>query len=83
MSDTVNGSTGGSSDVPGVDWQSFDSEGFLRRLVDGLGLSVAEVEFAARRLASNELARLTARTRIAMEEAWEQARLADQFDEDE
>ena len=33
--------------------------------------------------ASNELARLTARTLIAMEEAWEQARLADQFDEDE
>ena len=80
MSETVSGLNAGGS---GVDWESFDSEGFLRRLVNEFGLSLAEIEYAARRLARNEMARLLAGVCIAMEEGYEQARLAGLIDEDE
>ena len=83
MSEKVNGRDARGSDGSGVDWHSFDSESFLRRLVDEFGLSVAEIEFAARRFSGNRLAWLTVRILLAMEEFYEQARLAGQFDEDE
>ena len=83
MSETVSGLNASGSDGSGVDWQSFDSEGFLRRLVDELGLSVAEIEFGARRFAFDESARWMFDVLRGIDEFYERARLAGRFDEDD